>query len=175
MSRQESRLPPPSHKAILSYWVEHGSESVIGWETVDNIGECSLGHSFCWSCGVEVSSLNRLQKCHIHPHSLGGSNDVSNYFLMCGSCHEQSPDTSIPEIFFRWVSNKESYLEQLMLDITSETKDLLPSINNDNAVGELLVSKYKESKITSHGGSISRSSSLGMVRYLLENIIEEAV
>jgi hypothetical protein len=34
--------------------------------------------------------------------SLGGSDDVSNLFLMCRECHDLMPNTKFPEIFFEW-------------------------------------------------------------------------
>ena len=52
----------------------------------------------------------RLEKCHIVPHSLGGGNEPSNYYLLCCACHTESPDTSIPSIFFKWLRNKKNYL-----------------------------------------------------------------
>ena len=75
----------------------------------------------CWACGFHYGArygIKRpdadwdeilrcwnnipLQRCHIVPRSLGGTNDVANLFLMCRECHDLAPNTSIPEIFFEW-------------------------------------------------------------------------
>ncbi|WP_371261138.1 HNH endonuclease [Bradyrhizobium sp. th.b2] len=75
----------------------------------------------CWACGFHYGTRydikrpdagwdeilrcwNRipLQRCHIIPRSLNGSDNVSNLFLLCRECHDQMPNTSIPEVFFRW-------------------------------------------------------------------------
>ena len=79
------------------------------------------GEPCCWACrfhygfkyNVKRSDVSwdeilrcrdriPLQRCHIVGRSLGGSNDVSNLFLMCRECHDRMPNTSIPEIFFEW-------------------------------------------------------------------------
>ena len=44
-----------------------------------------------------------LQRCHIIPDSLGGSSSVNNLFLMCNTCHADSPDTVYSEQFFRFI------------------------------------------------------------------------
>lgn len=49
---------------------------------------------------------HRLQKCHIYPSALGGSNNPDNLFLMCKTCHNDSPDTKYPKQFFRFVRNR---------------------------------------------------------------------
>jgi hypothetical protein len=75
----------------------------------------------CWACGFHYGTryvIKRsdaswheilrcwdnipLQRCHIVPRSLGGTNDVANLFLMCRECHDLAPNTSILEIFFEW-------------------------------------------------------------------------
>lgn len=37
---------------------------------------------------------------------MGGSDALSNLFLMCKECHELAPDTSYPDIFFKWVEQQ---------------------------------------------------------------------
>ena len=75
----------------------------------------------CWACGFHYGArygIKRpdanwqeilrcwnnipLQRCHIVPRSLGGTNDVANLFLMCRECHDLAPNTSMAEIFFEW-------------------------------------------------------------------------
>ncbi|WP_376708401.1 HNH endonuclease [Bradyrhizobium australafricanum] len=75
----------------------------------------------CWACGFNYGARydikrpdagwdeilqrwNRipLQRCHIIPRSLNGSDSLSNLFLLCRECHDLTPNTSIPEVFFRW-------------------------------------------------------------------------
>jgi hypothetical protein len=79
------------------------------------------GRPRCWACGFHyggkydtkrfdagwdkiLSCWNKipLQRCHVIPKCLGGTDDAPNRFLMCRECHDLAPNTSIPEIFFEW-------------------------------------------------------------------------
>ena len=102
----------PLKAEIFEYWKERLPRLgfFIDW-----------GEPGCWACGFHYGARydikrsdadwhkilccwNRipLQRCHTVPRSLGGTNDVSNLFLMCRECHDLAPNTSIPEIFFAW-------------------------------------------------------------------------
>lgn len=93
------------------------------------------GEPCCWACGcpaIKDEELNRffennpdtadhtfykklydlksvkheLNRCHIHPNALGGSDSPENLFLMCEECHALSPDTINRSAFFRWVYDR---------------------------------------------------------------------
>jgi hypothetical protein len=102
----------PLKSQIFEYWKERlpGLGFLVDW-----------GAPGCWACGfrygakydVKRSNANwseifycwdkiPLQRCHVIPRSLGGTNDVANLFLMCRECHDQAPNTSLPDIFFEW-------------------------------------------------------------------------
>ena len=102
----------PLKSQIFDYWKERlpALGFFIDW-----------GELGCWACGFHYGAkydIKRadadwteifqcwdripLQRCHIIPRSLGGTNDVANCFLMCRECHDQAPNTIVPEIFFEW-------------------------------------------------------------------------
>lgn len=106
----------PSKTEIFEYWkeriFEHGL--FIDW-----------GEPSCWVCGFhygakydtkradaswkEIHSCWErmpLQRCHIVPRSLKGTDSVENLFLMCRECHDLAPNTNIPEIFFEWARSQ---------------------------------------------------------------------
>ena len=108
----------PSRAEIFEYWKNRlgGLGCFIDW-----------GEPGCWACGFHYGTrydikwsdaswpkvLSRwnaipLQRCHIVPRSLGGTNKVSNLFLMCRECHDLAPNTGIPEIFFEWARAQNS-------------------------------------------------------------------
>jgi hypothetical protein len=103
----------PSRSQIFEYWKERLFDFglFIDW-----------GEPGCWACGFHYGAKYDikqsdasweeilrcwdripLQRCHIVPRSLEGSNDLANLFLMCRECHDQAPNTNISEIFFEWV------------------------------------------------------------------------
>ena len=52
------------------------------------------------------SVKSSLERCHIVPHSLGGSDDEDNLFLLCKKCHAQSPDVLKKEYFLKYIYDK---------------------------------------------------------------------
>lgn len=49
----------------------------------------------CWQTPVE--------RAHVVPESLGGSNDVRNFALLCPRHHREAPDVADAEAFWSWV------------------------------------------------------------------------
>src|SRR5262249_7160404 len=102
----------PSKRLIFDHW-KHRLPTVgilIDW-----------GEPSCWACRFHYgtkydirrsdASWNEilrgwdripLQRCHVVPPSLGGTDDVDNLFLMCRECHDLAPNTCIPAILFEW-------------------------------------------------------------------------
>lgn len=109
----------PSKSRILEYWKE-------GRELFDKIGFIlDWGEPTCWACGkwwdTRYDVINseatwkecckawgkaRLQRCHIVPRSLGGSDEPSNFLLLCAECHDLAPDTIYPEMMFKWARSQ---------------------------------------------------------------------
>jgi HNH endonuclease len=108
----------PSKSQIFEYWKGRlrGLGICIHWD-----------RPACWACGFHYGTkydfkrshtrwsdvLNcwdeiPLQRCHIVPRSLGGRSEVANLFLMCRECHDLTPNTNIPEIFFEWAGAQDS-------------------------------------------------------------------
>lgn len=102
----------PSKSEIFSYWKNRLEKLgfFVDW-----------GEPGCWACGFhydakyDIRDPNArwakvlacwervpLQRCHIVPRSLGGSNKASNLFLMCRECHDLQPNTSVRAVFFDW-------------------------------------------------------------------------
>lgn len=109
----------PTKSEIFNYWKGQlsGHGILIDW-----------GEPGCWACGFHYGNkydVRRpdaaweiilrcwdrvpLQRCHIVPKSLGGSNTVDNLFLMCRECHDLAPNTPFPEIFFEWARSQSHF------------------------------------------------------------------
>jgi hypothetical protein len=48
----------------------------------------------------------RLERAHIIPAGLGGSNGADNIILLCTACHEESPDWFDPWEMALWISKR---------------------------------------------------------------------
>jgi 5-methylcytosine-specific restriction endonuclease McrA len=106
----------PSKAQIFSHWKDRLRDvgKFVDW-----------GEPSCWACGFhygakyDIKSSDAtwskildcwdrvpLQRCHIVPRSLGGTDEPSNLFLTCRECHDLAPNTALPEIFFEWAEDK---------------------------------------------------------------------
>lgn len=102
----------PTKVQIFQHWRDWLDRNGFDW-----------GEPSCWACGRwwgtkydarsgSTGDIRRawtrvpLQRCHIVPRSLGGSDDPENLFLMCRECHDQAPDTPFREAFFAWRSKQ---------------------------------------------------------------------
>lgn len=135
----------PNKAIILNYWKAklHLKDILIDW-----------GEPSCWACGwgwngrYDIQSPKAtweqilkawekapLQRCHILPRSLNGSDDVSNLFLMCRECHDLAPNTTNIEFFLKWAS-EQSWLTRSMAKLKVEinlfgtTEDKIESLNS---------------------------------------------
>ncbi len=106
-----------SNGTILDYWqpwLEENHEFLI-----TDIPEC-WGCRRTWSgpwnkeeatTWQELKNMwnacKSLVRCHIVPDSLGGDNSPDNLFLMCRACHDEAPDTSFRDVFFKWFEYKQ--------------------------------------------------------------------
>ena len=132
-------LPPKSK--IFEHWTDRLGELgfLIDW-----------GEPSCWACGFHYDAkydIRRsdaswdeilsccekipLQRCHIVPRSLGGTNEVSNLFLMCRECHDRAPNTCMPDVFFSWAKSQSSWSREL-----SKLREAFESFGIDASVQE---------------------------------------
>lgn len=82
----------PTIQEIIDYWEVRESECglAVDW---------SEAHERCWRCGYE----RHLQKCHIIPDSLGGSNTPDNLVLLCVECHKENPNVHDKKFMWEWL------------------------------------------------------------------------
>ena len=79
------------------------SEIVEYWSNVED--ECGLSvdwaeaEKLCWRCANETN----LERCHIVPRSLGGSELPSNLVLLCSKCHREAPNVSDSKFMWLWL------------------------------------------------------------------------
>lgn len=92
----KERLP------ALGFFIDWGEPSCFAcrfhYGTKYDIKRSDAGWHEIFECWNSIP----LQRCHIVPRSLGGTDEVANLFLMCRECHDPAPNTNIPEIFFDW-------------------------------------------------------------------------
>ena len=159
----------PSCKKILDYWSNldyHELCHMVGDKCVTNIMLCSDGEFCCWCCGKTGKSVNSFQRCHILGKQFGGSNELSNLFLMCEPCHTESPDLNNPKYFYKFVKEK----ELCWTIFFKEIYDLVMSRNILEHEIESAIEKVKQVPIGQHGGIVSKLTLYGAIDIALNEI-----
>lgn len=77
---------------IVEYWTANQSEIGLSVDWAE-------AKSLCWRCAHK----RKLQRCHIVPRSLGGSEDPSNLVLLCAQCHSEAPNVDDPDFMWTWL------------------------------------------------------------------------
>lgn len=95
-----------------------------------------------------------LQQAHIIPKSLGGQLTPDNMFLLCPHCHEESPDTSYPKEFFKWIYWRR---HQPMQRALWYFKDAVIELSKEG-VPPLINAEEVSKEITSHAWKVCASS-----------------
>lgn len=81
-----------SHEAIIQYWSVRQDECTL------SIDWSEAGRR-CWRCAYR----SRLHRCHVVPHSLGGTDAPSNLVLLCQRCHREAPNVTNARFMWIWL------------------------------------------------------------------------
>jgi hypothetical protein len=167
------RAGPATKLSILKYWIEHADE--LGLEIVD------FSNPNCFACGaipaatmktknLEWTEKIRLQRAHIVPKSLGGSNDRENLLLLCDLCHKECPDINDRDLVLRWVRNRPECMVRFQRDLEDAFTQLgypnwreneyLSNLENYDHLGEGYAVTHEW---TTHGAKLSVSTIVATV------------
>lgn len=92
-------------KWVKECWDYH-SQHISELDIAVDWGDWEEERTRCWCCG----HVSTLQKCHIIPKSLGGSDEADNLVPLCASCHDEAPDVSDGQEMFRWIKGQQNPL-----------------------------------------------------------------
>ena len=171
-----NRTVKTSHKAIFEYWktkwiTEDGQ--IVDGSDANYLKDIPViedwGEPECFACRYCFFNVDELpegpiddpakmwtqkklhdaQRAHIIPDALGGQDTPENLFLLCPTCHLESPDTAFPSEFFRWVyRTRKSPSAQVEAYNECLRRDILPVFSADD------LKEYGGS----HGAVYTRSS-----------------
>jgi hypothetical protein len=181
----------PTKYKIYKYWSEWLSENKL----IDEASFC------CFACHdrlikVHVSSeiteryegllseqdvkdswnnLKGVQKHHIHAKQFGGSDNVSNLFLLCRECHRKAPIISQFEkdktLFLKWVKHQ-SHMDRMKYKIKKAMEWLTDSEGEKQALMAFTDKLAKEGRLRElfkhagfHGAHININSLLASQYY----------
>lgn len=82
-----------THLHIVEYWSSRKDECSLSIDWAE-------ASKRCWRC----TGKRKLQRCHVVPRSLGGSEEPENLVLLCGQCHSEAPNVADPNFMWVWLS-----------------------------------------------------------------------
>lgn len=105
----------PTPKKIFEYWRNICLEEpkkvlycLFDDTRYENIIEGNEKTCFC--CGIE----GYIERAHIVPLSLGGTNSLDNLLLLCPKCHTESPDVIDARYMFEWLNQQPYYASRYL-------------------------------------------------------------
>lgn len=81
-----------THREIVDYWSRNQDECGLSVDWAESEG-------LCWRC----AQGRQLQRCHIIPRALGGSEEPRNLVLLCAQCHAEAPNVADAEFMWKWL------------------------------------------------------------------------
>ena len=110
----------------------------------------------CWCCG---NYRRKLQKCHIIPRALGGSDKPDNIVPLCSKCHDKQPDVADSLHTFEWLKSERNPFTGCGLgdrwNIFCEMMEMINSANPTDLQREAITSWFNfflEEKVNNHAG-----------------------
>ena len=105
---------------------------------LDRFHQLEEDYPICFVCGKD----KRLEKCHLIPKALGGSNEVDNLVLLCNEHHKQAPNISLDkEIMLNWI---EQEAKEYCRSLNMRNKDVKSIFDSVIKVGKRLFDKFGE-------------------------------
>lgn len=176
----------PTKWAVAQYWAGEPRGQEVFAPHLDIDEPC------CFACGwfserwTDGRSARRawerarLERAHIVPAGLGGSNEADNLILLCAPCHEESPDWFNPWEMAIWISKRQERpsmeLEQVnsWLEAFGEVWDFWPTLGElaDKKDGSELVAATLRKAA---GGAVVHGSGVGLRKSTMAAIARRAV
>ena len=163
------RLGMPTKSVIAKYWLKEQIENKE-YDNLDSfekkLAAIDWTEPSCWGCckpdALESTKTSwtvwndakELQRCHLIPHSLGGSSKKDNLVLLCKECHKESPDVSNPKFLKAWIAKAPYYMVKLQKPFEDLSKEVIEySLKNKEEFFNFL-----HENVSSHGTTISLTS-----------------
>ena len=113
-----NRRTRPCSSSIIKYWLSKESTyrlskyrdtMLFDEELLELKSDYGFITPFCFACFEPRSQWNKLERAHVIPHMLGGSNRPSNFVMLCHGCHLDNPNTRSEDVYFQWIKNVKNY------------------------------------------------------------------
>lgn len=166
----------PTVRQIAHYW---SMNYIPGTQVTPVVDLLELDCFACgWYADPESWVGKGLERAHVVPRAAGGNNELSNFALLCKSCHLAAPDTIDTDWFWQWVRDHPRDGSPLMRAIAqareivaalspAEIEALRPPLCDSSSNKEVVAALQRASKklgATIHSGKLATSTIVRMYR-----------
>ena len=122
---RKKRPSPPTRKRILKYWISDDAQTrtekisgrFVNYNCIFRYHLLCSNRIFCFACLHEYRQWDELQRCHIIPDCLNGSNNSSNFVLLCRMCHKINPHSIHDDIYLMWIALMNLHKKSISIDL----------------------------------------------------------
>jgi hypothetical protein len=164
--------------SILQFWAGKKDYNDILW-IVDP------GEKTCFKCGFLAEEIGdketlrsfwnkstKLEKAHIVPHSLGGTEEPRNIIFLCSRCHELCPDTIDYDLNLKWISDHRNDLVH-NIGIPALSGFTKVELERLSLVHPNHIKEQMNKKTGLHGFNVSDSSIVLGLKQVFREILEQ--
>jgi 5-methylcytosine-specific restriction endonuclease McrA len=175
MIQEQRQRRPPSVQSIRKYWEQRKDQPVFSRYGRDYYfrTDWTQAETACWCCG-ESDPEATLERAHIVSFALGGSDEPSNFVLLCTGCHLDSPDVTDPRAMWDWILTDSKHYEDILDVIFLTMKPTLSSLNLE--ITQDLIDDYLNQsgiRFIGHGGYNGRKVSIGTTLTLIKTFRDQ--
>lgn len=179
----------PTKWQIAQHWIGSPQRERFAPMLQDIGAPCCFAcdwHSERWNKATPRASWERatLERAHIVPRSLDGSDDASNVILLCSPCHRDSPDWHDPSAMARWIAERPDRASKEVEELgdwaraaleVPEFQALLaeyeanPDVSDEEGVQRILeILRASTRRATTHNVSLSSGTKVAILRDAVE-------
>ena len=149
--KKNRRPNPPSIIKIIKYWMNNNifEDDPHSWfNPAIDVGEPACFGCHCYTsywdlhqndkrrdkwekCWQGASNYLQLERAHIIPYSLGGSNEPSNFVMLCRVCHADAPNVNNRKYFLTWVRRRKGFLIDMVADNLKLASEQFPDVKRE--------------------------------------------
>ncbi len=178
----------PNKSSIAKYWLKEHLEPYSKIEQLSDFQKKlalqDWGEPSCWACGMwrntsdctdpdaSVATIFKswngakfLERCHIIPRMLGGTDECSNLVLLCKQCHKESPDVKSTKFMKRWITQRKPHGSSFIEALSEISKEAIQYASNNHK--DFI--EYLYENAGQHGGQIADTTKA----YLIECFYED--
>ena len=120
-----------------------------------------LGEPSCMACGSIRKKWRDLERAHLVPKALGGTDVPENIVLLCNRCHHDAPDYVDPSFMIEWIKARPANpfgLNFGVRELARAFEDIGADIQSMTDIPWDPFRKFIKDRVNTHGAQLTAST-----------------